>query len=279
MSEERPEAIDNAITRRQWILRLGEAVALVGFSGVAPEVAAGLLRDGLLHDDLLRDESSHPGLPPGLYLPSADSLVHSLAGGHKQFTPPPGSETDYVQPNSGPFQPQFFSADEFAVVTGLVSVILGQVDPLALSQATQWVDLWFHSAAEVRQAARELDPLHRVLAAHYYGESAVHELETADPEAIAREGIAALQKLTDEKYRRGFDKLDLADQVDVVRSIQASPAERALRRFFQMTRGEAIRGYFTSAQGLAELNYTGNAYYGDCPGCGLIHPEKPAGSR
>jgi hypothetical protein len=279
MSDDCPKPIDDAVTRRQWILRLGEAVALVGFSGVAPEVAAGLLRDGVLRDDLLREEASPSELPPGLYLPSADSLVHALAGGHKQFTPPPGSETDYVQPNPGPYQPQFFSADEFAIVTQLVSVVLGQVDPLALSQATQWVDLWFFSAAEVRQAARELNPLHRVLAAHYYGESAVHDLETADPGTIAREGIAALQKLVNEKYRRGFDKLDVADQVDIVRSIQASPAESALRRFFEMTRGEAIRGYFTSAQGLAELNYAGNAYYGDCPGWGLTHPEKSSGTR
>jgi hypothetical protein len=274
MSEDRPKPIDDAVTRRQWILRLGKAVALLGFSGVAPEVAAGLLRDDLLYDDASQSE-----LPPGLYLPSADSLVHALAGGHKLFTPPPGSETDYVQPNSEPFQPQFFSADEFAIVTRLVNVVLGQVDLSALSEAAQWVDLWFHSAAGVRQAARELNPLHRVLAVHYYGETAVRDLETTDSEALAREGFAALQKLTNEKYRRGFDKLDLADQVDVVRLIQVSPAESALRRFFEITRGEAMRGYFTSPQGLAELNYTGNAYYGDCPDCGLGHPEKPAGSR
>jgi hypothetical protein len=259
--------ITDKISRRQWMLRLGEAVALTGFSGLAPELAG-----------LLRDDAPQPELPPGLYLPSTDLMVHALSGGHKTLTPPVGSETDYAQPSPGPFRPQFFSADEFEIVTRLVTIVLGEVTPAALSQAAQWVDLWFHSSAEVRQAARDLDPLHRVLAVQYYGQSAVSDLETTDPQAIAREGIAALGRLSDNNTGQAFLELDAEEQMKVIATIRAAKRESVARRFFDLLRGEAIRGYFTSPEGLAELNYTGNAYYGECPGCAISHPDH-AGER
>lgn len=260
-NEQRPEATCDEITRRQWILQLGEAAALVGFSGFAPEIAAGLLGE----------ETKYAELPPGLYLPSADTLVHALRGGHKQVVPPIGTETDYVQPNALPFQPRFFSEDEFAIVTRLVKIILGEVAPAALSQATQWIDLWFYSAANVREAARQLDPAHRVLAVAYYGESAVRDLETADPQAVAREGFSALRKLCDEKYGRGFLGLDSRQQMDIISSVRSAQPESAVRKFFELTRSEAIRGYFTSAEGISELDYKGNSYYPNCPGCEVTH--------
>jgi hypothetical protein len=40
-----------------------------------------------------------------------------------------------------------------------------------------------------------------------------------------------------------------------------------LRKFFETTRTEIARGYYTSAQGLKELDYKGNWYYAACPGC------------
>jgi len=96
MTEKRPELTLDEITRRQWILRLGEAAVLAGFSGLAPEIAVGLLSD----------ETQYAELPPGLYLPSADPLVHALRGAHKLLAPPIGTETDYVQLTALPFQPR-----------------------------------------------------------------------------------------------------------------------------------------------------------------------------
>lgn len=264
--EQRPEATADDITRRQWILRLGEAVALAGFSGLAPEIAAGLLSS----------ETQYADLPPGLYLPSTDTLVHALRGAHKQLVPPLGTETDYVQPSALPFQPRFFSEEEFAIISRLAKIILGEVDSAALSQATQWIDLWFYSAANVREAARQLDPLHRVLAVSYYGESAVHDLETADPQAVAREGISALRRRSDEKHGRGFLELDSQEQMDVINSVRTAQPESVVRQFFELTRSEAIRGYFTSAEGIAELDYKGNSYFPYCPGCQVAHvPDVP----
>jgi hypothetical protein len=261
MTEKRPELTLDEITRRQWILRLGEAAVLAGFSGLAPEIAVGLLSD----------ETQYTELPPGLYLPSADPLVHALRGAHKLLAPPIGTETDYVQLTALPFQPRFFSQEEFTIITRLARIILGDVDPAALSETTQWIDLSFYSAADVRQAALQLDPLHRALAVSYYGESSVHDLETVDPQSMAREGISALRKLSEEKHGHGFLELDLPQQMDVLSSVRAAPPESNVRRFFELTRSEAIRGYFTSAEGISELDYKGNSFYPYCPGCQVTH--------
>lgn len=255
--ENKQNAASDEITRRQWILRLGGAAALVGFSGLTPEIAAALLSD----------ETQYADLPPGLYLPSSDTLVHALRGGHQQLVPPPGSETDYAQTGSSPLKPRFFPEEESAIVTRLAKIILGEVDAAALAQTTQWIDLWFYSAAEIRTAARQLDASHRVLAVAYYGESAVHDLETADPQAMAREGFSALRKLSEEKHSHGFLELDAHQQLELISSFRTAPPENAARRFFELIRTEAIRGYYTSAAGIAELDYKGNAYYPYCPGC------------
>src|SRR5437588_10083816 len=104
-------------------------VALAGFSGLVPETA------------LLALGQAPAELPPGLYMPSADHLVHALSSGNKFVAPPEGSETDYALPPASLFQPQFFSREEFQVVTSFVKIILGNVPEDALSQSTQWIDL------------------------------------------------------------------------------------------------------------------------------------------
>src|ERR1700733_13314071 len=104
------------ITRRQWLLRLGEFAALAGVSGLIPESSVFLI-----------GQENVTTLPPGLYSPSADGLVHALGSAH-HFSPPPGSETDYAKPAATPYAPQFFSAQEFQTVTRIVDILLGKVD-------------------------------------------------------------------------------------------------------------------------------------------------------
>ena len=87
------------LSRRQWLLRLGEMVVLAGVSGLVPEFATALL--GAAQDS----SRSAAALPPGLYDASAQHLVHALTSGGNKWSPPPGSETDYAQRNSSPFQP------------------------------------------------------------------------------------------------------------------------------------------------------------------------------
>lgn len=249
-----PFDLRDEVTRRQWLLRLGETVMLAGVSGLIPESS-------------LLSAQENAALPPGLYVPSPGDLVHALSSGHHTFTPPAGSETDYAEPAVTPFQPQFFSQQEFRLLTRAVEIMLGNIDPDALAQTTQWIDLWFRSADGVRAAAQHLDPLHRALAVAYYGEATVRDLETADPASIAREGIPAWNKLSVEKQGKAFLDLTGPQQEEFVRSIAAEQSSSPSRKFLEAVRSEAIRGYYTSAQGLKELEYKGNAYHPSCPGC------------
>jgi hypothetical protein len=241
------------ITRRQWLLRLGETVALAGISGLVPETSM----------RIFADEQLHAALPAGVYEPSSDALVHALS--HKASAPPIGSETDYVRPGV-PYQLQFFSPEDFRVVSSFVSSLLGDVEPNALREAAQWVDLWLHSAAGVREAARNLDPLHRTLAIAYFGETSVSEIETADPAAVARQGLSALQKFCSETHGKNFADSPPHEQQEVLRAISANGPDSPLQKFYELVRNQAIRGYYTSAEGLKELDYKGNAYYPYCPG-------------
>ena len=250
-----PESGREGLTRREWLLRLGEFTALAGVAGLAPPIALSL---GLT-------EQQAAALPPGLYDPSPKHLIHALSSRALPAIPP-GSETDYVQPRQGPYRPQFFSGDEFKVVTRVVEILLGKVDSGALAETAEWVDLRFHSAAGVREAARRLDPLHRTLAVAYYGEARVVELETSDPQAVARAGLAALQGRA-QKLGRPFLDLPASQHTDLVREMSQQPEETPLRRFYDLLRREAIHGYYTSQAGLKELDYQGNAYHTQCPGC------------
>ena len=251
-----PESSRDGLTRREWLLRLGEFTALAGVAGLAPPLALSLG---------LPEQQAAAALPPGLYEPSPKHLIHALSARTLPAIPP-GSETDYVQPRQGPYRPQFFSSDEFQVVSRVVEILLGKADPATLAESAEWVDLRFHSAAGVREAARRLDPLHRALAVAYYGQAHVVELETSDPQAIARAGLAALQERA-QKLGRPFLELPAVQQADLVREISQQPEETPLRRFYDLLRREAIRGYYTSQAGLKELDYPGNAYHVQCPGC------------
>jgi hypothetical protein len=253
-----PEESADDLTRRQWILRLGELVALAGVSGLVPESASALLQAA---------QDTAITLPPGLYDASQEHLIHALSSAGKKWSPPPGSETDYVQASSLPFQPKFLSPEEFKVVTRFVEILLGKVDPAALSQATQWFDLWLHSAAGVRAAAQHLDPLHRILAVAVNGEQSVHDLETADPQAAARAGLKALREISLKTYGQDFLQLAEPQQIELLTNATKTQPDNALRKFFELTRSESIRGYYTSAAGLEELDYKGNAYYTESPGC------------
>jgi Gluconate 2-dehydrogenase subunit 3 len=246
-------------TRRQWILQLGEFVALAGVSGLVPEMGPFLAGQA--------EEARAIALPPGLYRSSQDHLTHALSSGGKSWTPPQGSETEYAPPSSLPYQPQYFSLEDFRTVVRLVEVLLGKVPPSASSQAAQWFDLWLLSAPAVRAAAQQLDPMHRALASAFYGESYVRELETDHPEAVARVGISALRDLSSRLYDRDFLQLAEAEQFELLRTAAKADPETSVHKFFELIRIEAIRGYYTSAEGLEELDYRGNAYYGQCPGC------------
>jgi Gluconate 2-dehydrogenase subunit 3 len=258
MNDFQPIEIGDDLTRRHWLLILGRLATVAGFSGVVPELTAALSG--------AEGRKATP-LPPGLYHPSQEHLSQALSDLGSMHNIPMGSETEYVQPNSLPFRPQFFSDEELKLVARVLEVLLGNVNAGALAQAAQWLDLYLHSAAGVRKAALNLDALHRALAVAYYGEAAVRDLETADPQDDVRSGLTALQQNSMERYGRGFLALDEEQQAELVLTISTASPDTPLRKFFEVMRADAVRGYYTTADGLKELGYKGNWYYASCPGC------------
>jgi hypothetical protein len=246
------------ITRRVWLLRLGGMVFLAGVSGLVPEALWGQLETG---------EGGLGSLPPGLYAPSTDHLVHVLQQSGKPVAVPSGGEVEYAHSSSLPYHPQFFSSEEFRMVSRFVEIVLGKLEPSALAQVTQWLDLWLHSSTGVLEAARNLDTPHRVLAAAYFGEASVRETETSNPQVVARAGLAALHALSATHHGKAFLELPESEQANLVISSTVETPDSPLRRFFEVMRAEAIRGYYTSPEGLKDLDYKGNAYYPQCPGC------------
>jgi gluconate 2-dehydrogenase subunit 3-like protein len=248
---------DDDLTRREWLLRLGEVTVLAGIAGLVPDLAGAMT---------LTIQNAAAGLPPGLYEPSFEHLGHLLAARQAPLVPR-GAETDFAVPVRGPFRPVFFSQHELDVVTRLAAVLLGKVDARALSETIAWLDLRLQSDAGIRHAARTLDPSHRALAVAHYGQARVAELESVDWQAIVRTGLNLLEQQSRERFGRDFLSLAGTAQTDLVREVSRLPSESPLGRCYVFLRRETIRGYFTSQAGLKELDYKGNAFYGACPGC------------
>ena len=122
-------------------------------------------------------------------------MTHALTSDDRFHPIPPGCETDFVRPPSGPFQPQFFSPADFQVVKRLVALILGEAEDTAanaeatISEISEWIDLEVFNSAAVREAALNLSPQHRALAVAFHGERTVKALETHEPQKIWREGL------------------------------------------------------------------------------------------
>lgn len=210
-------------TRRGWILRVGGAAVLNGIGAAE-----------------LDGEAAR--LPPGLYEPSLQHLAHSLKA--------------RIEPAPGAPPVRYFNAHDFSLVRILAALVLGE-EPEApvISEIAGWIDLIAGRSAEVRAAARALSPAHRRMAIDYYGEETVRQLETEDPQALCREGLASLKETR-------FETLGRAAQLAHLDALE----ERG-DPFLVWFKRRALDGFYTSRQGLQELDYKGNAFYAEPPGC------------
>ncbi len=267
---------DAALTRRDWLLSLGGAVVLAGYSGGPGEAA----------------QAAAPGaLPPGLYLPSLDHLGHALTR-ERFHSIPPGAETEYVRPRATGFVPQAFAPGEFPVIRRLVEIILGEdlkksdEPPVPGAPATiydevaEWIDLVVASAPAVRAQALSLPPDQRAVAVAFFGtEEPLRKVETFDPVRICREGLAWLGDESGRRFAKNFLDVAPAGQIELVRSVSDArtdqPVANAGTDFYHFLKTESIRGFYTSRRGLAELDYKGNSFYAESPACTLA-PQPPA---
>jgi hypothetical protein len=275
--EDKPGA---ALTRREWLLSLGSAVVLVGYSGVPGEAAAA--------------QAAAPGastLPPGLFLPSLDHLTHALTSDDPFLPIPPGAETEYVRPRSGPFVPQGFAREEFPVIRRLVEIILGEdlknseEAPVPggpaniFDEVAECIDLVVARAPVVRALALNLPADQRALAVAYFGsEKPVRAIETFDPERVCREGLAWFSGESRQRFAKNFPDAAPDEQVELVGSASDARTDKSATnagtRFYDFLKAETIRGFYTSRRGLKELDYKGNSFYAESPGCVLTpHPQ------
>ena len=263
------------LTRREWLLKLGEAAVLLGCSGQMLET----------NGHATQVPANAVQLPPGLYEASNDHLSHALTADSPFVRIPPGSETDYVRPTNGPFQPQFFAAKDFRTVRRIVELMLGEAAPpnsvpsggrshdiLDISGAVaEWIDLSLSSAGPVREAARGLAPEHRILAVAHYGAEAVRALEERDPQQACRDGLRWIEEESEHLGGAPFLRLNETQQTQILERIsdhaQNRTPENAGMRLFHLIKSEVIRGFYTSQAGLKELDYKGNAFYAESPGC------------
>jgi hypothetical protein len=264
-----------SLTRRQWLLRLGEAAVLAGFSGAADEAM-------LAFDSQTPASEGQAALPPGLYGPSPAHMAHALTS-DQRFVTPPGSETEYVTPNQGQFEPAFFSQDDFQIVRQSVRVMLNAAGTSSTSagiapvtdetadEIAQWIDLVVHESSGVRQAARGLSAQHRTLAVHYYGGGEVRQLEDYDERKVWSEGLAWLKQEAAKLSTQGFLGLTEMQQAELLTSVGDFPSHKqtdsAGTRFYRALKHRTVEGYYTSRAGLKELDYQGNAFHAESPGC------------
>ena len=274
-----------ALTRREWLLSLGGAAVLAGFSGAPGEAEAA--------------QAAAPGtssLPPGLYLPSFDHLTHALTSDDPFLPIPPGAETEYVRPRSGPFVPQGFAHQEFPVIRRLIEIILGEdlnnseegpipgAPARVCDEVAEWVDLVVASAPAIRALAVNLPADQRALAVAYFGsEKPVRSIETFEPERVCREGLTWLGEESMRRFAKGFLGIAPAEQTDFVGSVSDTRADKTVTnagtRFFEFLKAESVRGFYTCRRGLKEPDYKGNSFLADSPGCALTSPPQATESK
>jgi hypothetical protein len=270
------EQLTGEISRREWLLKLGEAAFVFGFGGSAVEPGAKVGAALSLAAQNLR------ALPPGLYDPSSEHMAQVLTRDELYLKIPPGTETDYVRPRQGPFRPLFFDEREFQAIQRLVKLILGsppkgssgtgdiELAPTIVDIA-EWIDLVVSQAAAVREAALQISPQHRALAVAYYGREEVERLETEDSQRVYRDGLSWFDERSRELHGVPFLEASELSQIEVARLAADASSRRdresAGAKFLSYLSSQTIRGWYTSRIGLHELGYKGNSFSVQCPGC------------
>lgn len=271
-----------ALSRREWLIDVGKAAALAGIAGKAVplegEGAAGLVSGG--------DKPER--LPPGLYRPSPGHLASSLESDSRFHPIPPGCPVDFIRPRSGPFEPQFFSPSEYGLVHRLTALMLGEPDgggesgrssnDNIVDEVAEWIDLRTHSFAGIREAAERLTPEQAALAEAYDGAPLLHRVRATDPQKTYQAGLEWMAEESERRHGRGFMDLTGEQQaaiLDLISDDHSDPeTESDGTRFFRQLKSDVISGFYTSRTGLKELDYKGNQFYAESPGCASSSPGR-----
>ena len=97
------------------------------------------------------------------------------------------------------------------------------------------------------------------------------------PDAVKqtwREGLAAVNKMSSDKFSKAFADASVEQQVELLKAISKNERnpQTVAEKFFRTIKNATIDGYYTSEIGIhKELKYKGNSYLKEFVGC--THPE------
>ena len=89
-----------------------------------------------------------------------------------------------------------------------------------------------------------------------------------------RDGIAAINKMSREKFSKDFADATEAQQIELLTAISKNEKnpQTPEERFFKLVKDKTIDGYYTSEIGIhKELKYRGNSYLKEFKGCEDTH--------
>ncbi|HET7841073.1 MAG TPA: gluconate 2-dehydrogenase subunit 3 family protein, partial [Terriglobia bacterium] len=237
-------------------------------------------------------EAKAENLPPGLYRPSSEHLGHALVEDSRFHPIPPGCQVDFIRPRSGPFEPQFFSRDEYKVIRRLTALMLGESpaesadrtkEESIVDEVGEWIDLRTYSFAGVRDAADRLTAEQVALAEAYDGAHFLKRIKAGDPRESYRDGLAWIAQESERRFQRAFLDLSEAHQMAILDLITDARAgatvESASTRFFRQLKSDIISGFYTSTTGLKELDNKRNQFYAESPGCSPASLNPPTSKR
>jgi hypothetical protein len=149
-----------------------------------------------------------------------------------------------------PSAPQFFTPQEYRTVEILTELIIPTDDQPGAKEAqvARYIDFVVFSAAEFEpQLQKEWT-----------------------------EGLAMLEKLSQQKYGHAFRDLSTDQQVALLTEMSATEHDPKTSHegfaFYRRLKGMTVEGFYTSKIGLVDvLGYQGRTYLADFPGC--THPE------
>jgi hypothetical protein len=145
-----------------------------------------------------------------------------------------------------PYKAKFFNADQMALVATISELIIPTDD---------------HSPGAIKAEVPEFIDL-------MISES------SAESKKTWTDGLAAMDKLSQDKNGVPFNKATKDQQVAILTEISKNEAKPQTQeeRFFKTIKNMTIDGYYTSEIGIKqELQYKGNTYLREFKGC--THPE------
>jgi gluconate 2-dehydrogenase gamma chain len=169
-----------------------------------------------------------------------DRHLHGAAGREE------GDSQETGARQSGPYEPLFFNRAEYSTVRELAALIIPTDESPGAREAhvEEWIDFILSQSDAPRQA-------------------------------VYRQGMAYLENLCRGRHAKRFEELSKSERTEILRAISEEVPETEENRsglaFFRALKHDTIVGFYTSEIGLKELDYKGNTFYSECPGCD--HPE------